>query len=143
MRTPEEVYRAIRECQALAPSGNPRSWVWAAGITAEESRAFADWAADRHPCTLLSMEAQAVWMHHHHVPTPSPHGVKWRYVSGGRAVHAFRGESGLPLCGVVPERANGLPPHWNDAAGTPYGPWRRRNRHAECVRLASEQRVPL
>lgn len=62
----------------------------------------------------------------------------WRYVSGGRALHAFFGDDPLPICGVDPRHApGGRPAVWHGAA-TRYSTGylhRARHHHKRCWKL--------
>ena len=69
----------------------------------------------------------------------------WRYVSGGKALHAFVGGADVPLCGVVPVRKDGVAARWID--GQRRKPWysrhggRHGDRHGRCAQLVREMGI--
>lgn len=146
LRSPEFLYRALREFEVYhSPGFTVAAWVAQQNVTYTELLRFAGWTSERYPGTRLDTSVQVACMAAYR-QEQEEHRVTWRYVSGGRASHAFVGQSGMPLCGVVPERANGLPPVWRDAPPpgsrrSIYGiaSFNRRGYHGECVRNAREQ----
>jgi hypothetical protein len=145
LRSPEFLYRALREYEVHHRGGTVAGWVVAQAVTYTELLRFAGWTSERYPGTRLDTSVQVACMAAYRAEQEGRQ-VKWRYVSGGRASHAFIGQSGVPECGVVPERENGLPPIWRDAPPPGarrgiYGPmlYNRRNYHGECVRALRER----
>jgi hypothetical protein len=146
LRSPEFLYRAMREFEVYhSPGFTVGEWVRQQSVTYTELLRFAGWTSERYPGTRLDTAVQVACMAAYREEQAARQ-VKWRYVSGGRASHGFVGQSGVPLCGIVPERANGLPPIWRDAPPpgsrrSIYGiaTFNRRNYHGECVRAARER----
>lgn len=144
LRSPEFLYRALREYEVHHRGGTVAGWVAAQAVTYTELLRFAGWTSERYPGTRLDTAVQVACMAAYEEQRRARQ-VKWRYVSGGRAAHAFVGRSGVPECGVVPERANGLPPIWRDTAGPDarvgiYSMlYNRRTYHGACVRALRER----
>jgi hypothetical protein len=136
--------RDLRGFQADFPASAPHAWVAMTAVTAEEAGPFAAWASERYPGTALDMAAQGIRIGFR-AADRAARAVRWRYVSGGRAAHAFVGDADTPLCGVVPDRANGLPARWNPNPEFVSFTMLRRRRgwHSQCVYLAREGGHPL
>lgn len=65
----------------------------------------------------------------------------WRYVSGGKALHAFVGGADVPLCGVVPVRRDGVATRWIDGQRRERWYSRRGGRHGRCAHLVREMGI--
>jgi hypothetical protein len=68
---------------------------------------------------------------------------RWRYVSGGKVLHAFIGDSDRPACGVDPRRGRDRhPARWIDSSrqGTAHYWTRRRGEHGPCARAVRAHR---
>ena len=65
----------------------------------------------------------------------------WRYVSGGKALHAFVGGADVPLCGVAPVRKDGVPVQWIDGQRRERWYSRRGGRHGRCDQLVREMGI--
>ena len=63
---------------------------------------------------------------------------RWLRVPGGRALHAVIDGEQVPICGVVPLRADGTVSPWR---GPSFGQWKYRHRHQQCQRLAARRWV--
>jgi hypothetical protein len=71
--------------------------------------------------------------------TRSRYMPRWRYVSGGKALHAFIDGSDRPACGIDPRRGpDRHPARW---IGSAYQGWgRRRKEHAPCAQAVRAHR---
>lgn len=144
MRDPAELYAML--CRRRVAHGYHGMLTFYEDLTPpllrEESDALQDWLQwGGGPLGDFGMIAAL----QHHWFTAYQHdraakSVKWLHVTGGRALHGFVGDSQVPLCGVVPVRENGMPPHW---VGQDRYSRRLRGRHADCVRAAREGGYPL
>lgn len=75
--------------------------------------------------------------------TRSRYMPRWRYVSGGKALHAFIGGSDRPACGIDPRRGpDRQPARWvdsTDQGSKRYGD-RRRGEHGPCTKAVRAHR---
>lgn len=66
---------------------------------------------------------------------------RWLRVPGGRVLHAMVDGETVPICGVVPVRADGTVSPWHESWNWS-GAWHRQGRrHKQCQRLASRRWV--
>lgn len=64
----------------------------------------------------------------------APH---WRYVSGGKALHAFIGDSDRPVCGIDPRRGpDRHPARWHEGDPNRRSPWMSgpHTEHGPCLK---------
>lgn len=70
--------------------------------------------------------------------------VTWRYVTGGRAAHAFFGAETEPACGLVALRGpedERREPRWHDLATGPFGARMWLAHHRMCTAAVARRRV--
>lgn len=68
----------------------------------------------------------------------------WRYVSGGRAYHAFLDGAELPVCGVDPRRGRDRrPARWTEIDVRARLRWGGRHEHELCRKLVRQHQLDL
>ena len=68
----------------------------------------------------------------------------WRYVSGGRAYHAFMSGAELPVCGADPRRGQGgRPARWTEVGTRARLSWYGRHEHELCRKLVRQHQLAM
>jgi hypothetical protein len=131
VRTPAELYETLWMQRRLHGPHDMLLYPLMPPLLREESDALQLWLeSESGPCRDQGMVAA---LQHHwftiHQGGRAAAAARWLHC-GGRALHAFVGDSDVPLCGVVAARADGTAPRWR------YGT--RRSRHGDCARAARD-----
>lgn len=139
MRTPSDLYEALcRQRRAYVAFGTSSYTDLDPPLQRDESDVLYDWLACGAGPRDIGMLAA---LQHHwwgaYRAERAAKALRWRRVRGGRAGHGFVGDADVPLCGLVPTRADGTASPWRDHS---YGYGRRaRSLHGECARVAKEK----